>query len=349
LLPTAHFYLDLTRISPGDHSSHSILTSIVSPGNARVVAVQQHIDSDNPDTVIAYKVTLKICANTYLYLDHLNSLNDAISSSDWLDLTHGATLAAGAVIGTTTSTHAVDVGAFDTTYSAPFIRPDFYSQAYTTEESKVAFPSLSFKKCALSYFTSTAQDALLAKNPRTAPPICGDFAQDIAGTAAGNWFSTSLMGLLPRAGQIISDDPETLSLSHDSQDVTALAFSFGDGVPLTNADGTALMSESPIPMFTKFYFTKTNDPVQIADLQNPNFSDIPVGNEIYCFNNLKQYPWSATPIPDRIMLVQMRADGPGDHFPGKTILRMHARATSTCPAANVRHLNYGFTAEYFRD
>ena len=65
LIPTAHLYLDLVREVPGDHNAHSVPSVILSPGRARVVAVQPHSDSDLPGTSVqAYKVTLKICKNT---------------------------------------------------------------------------------------------------------------------------------------------------------------------------------------------------------------------------------------------------------------------------------------------
>lgn len=64
-IPAGHFYLSLLRQGPNplDYTQPSILTTIKSPGHARLVMANQHLDQ--PGNVVAYKLTMKIGQDTY--------------------------------------------------------------------------------------------------------------------------------------------------------------------------------------------------------------------------------------------------------------------------------------------
>ena len=78
--------------------------------------------------------------------------------------------------------------------------------------------------CPLDYFTSDVGDSLRARlgvngNLRTAPPVCGTIAQDVAGTAQGRWFFDAT-----------SQEDHHLALVHQNWDPTIGAFSIGTQV-----------------------------------------------------------------------------------------------------------------------
>jgi hypothetical protein len=76
--------------------------------------------------------------------------------------------------------------------------------------------------CALDYFVASVGDQLRSKIPRTAPPVCGDIAQDVPNTAAGRWFHTGSPNL---------PEDAHLALAHDNLTPSLEVFSVGTSIP----------------------------------------------------------------------------------------------------------------------
>jgi len=361
-IPAGHFYLDLFRQgqNPTDHSQQSIPTNLKSPGYVKLIMVRKYVDQ--PDNVVAYMLTFKIAQNTYLYLDHLNALDPAIDSvvqtainanpnGMWIDL-NGIELQPGQNLGSTTSIHALSVGAYDVTYAAPFVQPGLYSPNYAAvaaqlpgfsfDELKIILPSKAFKKLPLDYFSPTARDLLLSYNPRVIGPRGGEIAQDIPDRATGSWLPMAWNGNLPVYG-VESDESQALSLSHDSVDPTQPAFAVGSSVPLTDADGTTVLGTVDPGAY---FFDVDSNPADQSLMENWSFSNIPVGNGVYCYKNLRHNPGESA-IPNLVILVQMRSQVVSGVV--KTVLRVQARQRSDAPAVWDRNLNNPLVAEYFRD
>jgi hypothetical protein len=85
-----------------------------------------------------------------------------------------------------------------------------------------AYGSAAYARCLLDYATDELRAALAAHVTRTAPPICGSQAQDVAGTAQGNWRRVGLT--------TYPEDPH-LALVHDMLDPTRMAVSMGTSLP----------------------------------------------------------------------------------------------------------------------
>ena len=211
------------------------------------------------------------------------------------------------------------------------------------ETIKVIMPSKAFRKSALSYFDQTSQDLLLSYNPRTIAPRDGEIAQDVPGRATGSWLPLAWYGALPPYG-VESSEQQCMSLSHDNVDPTKPALAIGSGLPLTNADGSVQIGTLTSGAY---YFDVDTNPGNYWNRENWSFGDIGVGNEVYCYENLRPYPTGGATIPDLIILVQMRTQMVAGV--AKTVLRVQARQRSDAPAVWDRNLNNPMTAEYFRD
>ncbi|MEZ4749528.1 MAG: hypothetical protein R3B54_02540 [Bdellovibrionota bacterium] len=355
VLPTSHMYLNLDRVDPGNQQSISVDTGVLSPGEVKIVAIAPHDDTHTPGvTIQAYKVTMKICKDTYLFVDHLNTIDSAItnitgpiSAPYWYD-PNGIPIAAGADIGRTRSTHALDMGVFDVNFLAPYISPLLYHPDYATLASalslnvsdvQILLPSKAYKKCPLDYFTSSTQSLLLAYNPRTAPPVCGDFAQDLAGRAQGSWLPLKWNSMPLLYGVDASED-EALALGYDYIDPSLPLISVGETVPLTNAAGTVVTGTLAV---RDYYFSPYSTPP--GNLENWLFADISTGSDVYCYRDL--YTIEDGAITDRVLLLQMDQQTVNGSL--KTVLRVQARDRSDCPAVGSRNLGAGMTEDFARD
>lgn len=168
------------------------------------------------------------------------------------------TVKAGDLAGYSGDAAGVDFGAVD--YNAPplaFANPDDYTQELRSYVSPI------------NYFTPEAKAQLLARVgsydgtvQRTKEPVIGEIAQDIAGTAQGNWFPPGV-----NWAQIPFPDPAPfLALVHDYVGEEPV-FSIGTAVEGVTA---GLYSFTP----------------QMTGLVNRDFGDVKPGT-IHCYDNFK--------------------------------------------------------------
>jgi hypothetical protein len=128
--------------------------------------------------------------------------------------------------------------------------------------------------CPVDYFTPPVRDALRAHfgrggERRSAPPVCGEVMQDIAGTAQGRWFH----------GSSVQDDMN-LALVHDNVNPEIAAISVGTAVPSL---------PSRVYRFV---------PASSGRL-NSDFPLVTVGGGIHCYD--------ATDVPDTLVFLQLVA------------------------------------------
>ncbi|MCB0418430.1 MAG: hypothetical protein KDD39_12325, partial [Bdellovibrionales bacterium] len=341
--------------APGGPLEPSKDTTVIAPGEVKIVAIAPHDDTHTGgSTIQAFKVTMKICKDTYLFVDHLNMIDPAItnltgpiSAPYWYD-PNGIAVSTGAALGTTRSTHALDLGVFDVTFLASYVSPQLYHPDYaalasmfalTVPDVQILLPSKAYKKCPLDYFTPSTQALMLTYNPRTAPPVCGDFAQDVAGRAQGSWLPLKWNSFPLLYGVDMNED-EALALSYDYINPSLPLISVGETVPVTDADGNYLIGTLPV---RDYYFTPYISSLSL--LENWLFADIPNSSDVYCYRNLSTI--EDGPITDRVILLQMDQQLLNGSW--KSVLKVQARDRSDCPDTGRRDLNPGMTEDYARE
>jgi len=214
-----------------------VSTPIVSPGDVVLteVASSEHLSAVPP--FVDYDLTLSVCSGLSLRLGHVATLDAALASriggatggscqtystggQDYRRCTRStsAALAAGEAIGTAGGNPgqwALDVGLHDTR-KAPvaFVNPSGYGDA-------------AYARCFLDYASADVRAALTPLIQRSVEPICGTHAQDLAGTAQGNW---------RRAGSSTYPEDPHLALVHDMKNPAQIALSIGTSLaPLSPA------------------------------------------------------------------------------------------------------------------
>lgn len=225
-----------------------------------------------------YQVFVYPCREVRVYFGHLATLSpklaDAMKTSQpkcnsFVDGTATVTtcrhenlslaLESGEAMGAGPDTAGIDFGVIDfRSRPAAFVMLEHYDSFYPYYASPI------------EYFTPGPRTVLEAKTGhvfgarwRTAEPIGGTYAQDIPGTAQGNWF---LLGLSFRN----STDPSPfLGLAHDYVDPTQPMMAIGSSVKgLT----MGLYSYS----------------VQRTGLTNRDFADVAADGKTYCFDQFLQ-------------------------------------------------------------
>lgn len=248
VFPTEHQYLYLP-VSGG----LPVSTPIVSPGAVVLteVASSEHLSAVPP--FIDYDLTLSVCDGLSLRLGHVATLDPALASrmggatggscqtystggQDYRRCTRStfAALAAGEAIGTAGGNPgqwALDVGLHDLRKPpVAFVNPSGYGDA-------------AYARCLLDYATAGVRDALTPLIQRTVAPVCGTQAQDLAGTAQGNW---------RRSGSPTYPEDPHLALVHDMKDPLKMAISVGTSlsplsptVAMPAAAGTGRANRDP--------------------------------------------------------------------------------------------------------
>lgn len=162
------------------------------------------------------------------------------------------------------------------------------------------YESAFYFACPLDFYEGQARAALSAKlggpgQRRTVEPLCGAVAQDLPGTAQGNWFTGG--------PQVQADSPETwgkgLALVHDNLDGVTGVVSIGGVV----AEPTKLLFQP-----------------KREGTFNREFSEVRADGQVYCYEGSTNL--SGPPSPPRHVLLQMN---------DATTMRVEYRAGS-CPA-----------------
>lgn len=315
VFPTDHIYFYTRYNTPDDSNSGRAEVPVLSPGDVRITSLtsNEHLSADPAYT--DYNIFFSPCRQFKAYFYHVQSLSNAISSqagamdencrtyttggetiracSKDVSIDVGAGDAIGMVGGA--NAQALDFGAYDSRIDPlPFV-----DQA-RHDESSDGFDGLHIV-CPVDYFSTDVRDALRARFGnyqgtifRTAEPVCGEYEQDVAGTAQGNWYSTS-------EPETVTEDPN-LALVHDNVDPAKGAFSIGTTVTSYYAGLR--------------YFTPAT-----SGLVNLDFDLVTADGNIHCYDNLTDS--GGNPVQSTILLVQMT---------GETTLVIEKQGAASCGA-----------------
>jgi hypothetical protein len=207
---------------------------VVSPGAVTIWQVER-IEARAAGAVqTEHVVRFAPCANVSAYFTHVAALDPALAPrlGPFDDASCASTetvrtciktvrldLPAGAPIGTADGATGLDFGLGDNRRPPlPYLdkRRDDFDPLHAA--------------CPVDYFEAAARAALEARFSdatgtvaRTAAPLCGEIAQDLAGTAQGRWFVPDTAHSTPQAPH--------LALVHDNVDPTVPVFSVGTSLP----------------------------------------------------------------------------------------------------------------------
>lgn len=290
--PTDHMYF-YPLIGPG--------VPIASPGQIRVtqVTLQKRTGNGQPE-FDDYGLDFYPCPSEHFYFAHVSAIDPSLLAAfgslgsgcgapyetggytfQQCRKTVKVDVAPGAPVGTAGGPNqgALDLGGNDDA-APPLAYIDAARQTGSAGTHAV---------CPLDYFTADVGDSLRARlavngNQRTAPPVCGTIAQDVAGTAQGRWFFDA-------TGQ----EDHHLALVHQNWDPAIGAFSIGTQVPGTS------------PTVLQFA------PVGTGRL-NRDFSGVSADGKLYCYepNNATGHVFIQLPSATQLKIEVTSSGACGD-------------------------------------
>lgn len=263
-LPTDHTYYMLKRGADG----LPIKTEVFAPANLVVERISYISTTRNGQLFDAdYKVDMVPCKKVTIQFDHIRELSPRLATAykaskarcyenrragdlnTYCDAEMNVKLSAGDLVGTAGggTPSGFDFGATDSRQKPmEFANNKRYRNSYRQTSCPYDLFSPDLKSHLYPFLGSNDQ-------PRLIEPICGTIAQDMPGTAQGNWYQ----------GKGSSDELErqgkTVSLIHDNVD---------PGLGLIVLGST----------FSKVAFSPTH-----AGVVNREFAEITPGQEIYCY------------------------------------------------------------------
>ena len=270
VFPTDHMYFNVRRTQDG---SMAMLTTFYSPGDIYVdqISSSEYLGENRID----YSIDFRACKQIWGKFGHISSISEKLQSqikdaSDCQTYSTGGTtvkmcrknvgikISAGEKIGTVGGLKGGSAGL------------DFWLSDYRTSELKFANPSRWSENdlhnvCATDYFMSDVRDGIKEKIggwnglKRVIEPICGTIAQDIIGTAQGDWYAV---------GKTDHEDPH-LALVHDNINPTVPAFSIGTSTNMHSGVYTFAPASS--------------------GFVNIDFNNVKSDGNIYCYNAQGKY------------------------------------------------------------
>lgn len=263
--PSDHIYWSITRKSM---QSKTDIVDIFAPGNITINKVGQQTHKQNGKVInVDYDIEYALCRELTGRFGHVSELGpqfkdvkfdqcDSYAGGPGEEYTKCSSdtqvkVQAGEVIGTAggKNSSALDMWMEDSRLPDPPMAG--------------SFPSYDLKAtCAVDYYSSELRDKLLKyfggwnmdrKESRTVEPLCGQWAQDKAGTLQGNWH---------KAGGDRSDWSIALSLVHDFVNPGIGAVSVGGQI-----------AEAGV-----WEFTPTH-----SGTINREFSEVTPGDKTYCY------------------------------------------------------------------
>lgn len=253
---------------PGETPKTGLLVKF--PSDATVTQITTTY-GDQGDT--GYQVTFYPCEQFKSYLFHLETIADTLaqdiakdqgkcqefnfgnSKTKKCEKKTALKVKAGDPVGTNDRFGGVDWGAVDYRVINKFANPDRYDRDYPSYTSPIAYLTPENKTLMENKLRS-----LDGSVKRTAEPIYGTIAQDIAGTAQGNWF------IGDKSFKNQQDFSPFMALLHDYIDPSQPIISMGNSVTGVKM---GLYSFEP----------------QSTGTTNRDFKDIKSDGNVYCFNN----------------------------------------------------------------
>ena len=292
VFPTDHIYFHINRIDRSQWDLGTVEVPVVSPGDVWVTEIRstRHVSDGRTD----YSIYFAPCEELQAFFIHLSSLTGKLQERfsppydtcedqstgefqyEYCTKNMDVKLTAGELIGTAGGgewQNALDLGVSDSR-SDPgrYAEPD----RWTDRTRHIV--------CPLDYFTTDVRDALRARlgshegsTTRTAPPACGEIAQDEPGTAQGAWFAKGVTDTYP-------EDPH-LALVHDNVEPSVAVFSVGTS-----------MAASGLPAGL-YYF----DPAASGQV-NRDFKDAEANGTLYCYETRDRFGEAPAPF---VILLQM--------------------------------------------
>ncbi len=328
VFPINHLYMYL----PLDDQRTALKTDVFSPGDITVFKIERfrYFSDQSRKNLLRTDYTLSFspCSDISGFFYHLTSLSDKLLNSfvSPFDYCNNVTagdeifescgksvdikLSAGEKIGTAG-------GEQRGSQALDWVLEDFGAKPleYANDSRFSPITGQNYSRqivCPLDYFTSGLRNSLYrllggypidnpftAISKRTAAPLCGTTAQDVSGTAQGNWFAEKT----PSSN--FSEDPN-LALVHDDVDTKIGVFSMGTSMSSKGLEGGA------------YYFT----PLHLGSV-NRDFDEVKADGNVYCYDvNKKLYsnvdaapPRSAVILqlisPDEINVERLNADACG--------------------------------------
>jgi len=303
--PADHIYFYASTTTSVSHTAYA-------PGNVHITTIRSTEYPDAPTPFKDYAIYFFGCRELKMYYAHIRTLGPSVLSqfvesdrdcSTYITSgTHyrgcntnvNIPIQEGDVIGYGATSGAFDWGALDYRYTPiPFANPARHintDQYYTV--------------CPIDYFTSGPKAAMEAKlgrfdggRQRTTAPVCGEYNQDVAGTARGFWY-------FPGAPNV-PEDPHL-----------ALIFN-NDYAPWENISvGTSLPNHGP----AFFIFVPTH-----GGLVNREFSEVTPDNNIYCYDTFYDPIGQSGAYAGTIVILRMM---------NSTTLRIETQSAADCSAGS---------------
>lgn len=219
------------HITPSDHlgiQSSRDVYDVLAPADGFIVAIQHRtmptLDPANPGAKDEYQVIIEHSCTFWTFIDLVNQLDTAILRKTGV-IPGGPPrfvripVASGQAIGVVRGRHGIDFAVVNSEVTLPgFIVPDHYNRSPAKIHTVDPF----------EYYAEPLRSAMLALDPRKAPPRGGKIDFDKDGRLVGNWF---LEGTNGYSGS--GDDPRLywkghLSIVYNHIDPSKITISIGD-------------------------------------------------------------------------------------------------------------------------
>jgi len=281
VFPVKHVYF-LDKDSPKTYGTDINRPKIemYAPGDLWVTQIQKYYDKDRGDEYYIYFSPCQEISGAFFHMSDISpklkqefekhkktdkSQNRGITTFEIINSFISVKVDAGEVIGTASikSTQMFDLNLIDTrTPKLNFINKDRFS--------KHSQYDLLHEVCPYDYFIPEIKSALYSKisgyfsgtKKRTANPLCGEYMQDLAGTAQGIWFKKGTANGEEGNENIIEREILHIALAHDAYDPQMPVLSAG-----------SLPDLEPI-----LYFIQTKS----EGLVNRDWKDITADGKVYC-------------------------------------------------------------------
>ncbi len=266
--PTDHLYYGLPY---DEESGQRHLVEVRSPADGRITSIDVSTKTEEGVVSFDYSLRFVLCPERTVKFGHITELSaplrDALAGDEpdfcteygdaqarYEFCSHGTDVVLragdplGAAGGPTGTSAALDLWMYDTALAPNGL-------LHSDEHSDVVYT-----RCGLDYFTDEQRDLqyeLLGGwdgTRRTAAPVCGEIAQDLPGTAQGNWYADA---------DAASEWDAHLALVHDNVDPAIAVIAVGGMIA-----GPGLWTFAPRPDGTV----------------NRDFASLAPGQQVFCFH-----------------------------------------------------------------